>query len=81
MANRLKSHLPGLISHHQSAFVPRRHIQDNIFVAHEAFHYLQHKKSNRDFVLGLKVDMNMAYDRVEWDFLEAWLLRLGFQTK
>lgn len=42
MANRLKAYLPGLISHHQSAFVPGHQIQDNIFVAHEAFHFLKH---------------------------------------
>ncbi|CAB4273558.1 unnamed protein product [Prunus armeniaca] len=44
LANRLKKILPCIISHHQNAFVPSRQIQDNILVAHEAFHYLKHKK-------------------------------------
>lgn len=75
MTNQLKPYLPDL------NFVTRRQIQDNFFVAPQVFHYLKHKKLIQDFELGLKVDMNKAYDRVEWDFLEAVLLRLGFQTR
>lgn len=40
-------------------FCPKSLIQDNIFVAHEAFHYLKSKKSWSGFELGLKVDMNI----------------------
>lgn len=47
LANRLKKILPCIISHHQNAFVPNRQIQDKIFVAHEAFHYLKHKKKGK----------------------------------
>ncbi|KAK9913634.1 hypothetical protein M0R45_037444 [Rubus argutus] len=65
LANRLKILLPNLISEQQSAFVPGRQIQDCILIAHEAFHYLRIKKSSEKFELGLKVDMNKAYDRVE----------------
>ncbi|CAL8991131.1 unnamed protein product [Prunus brigantina] len=28
--------------------------------------------------MGLKLDMNKAYDRIEWDFVEAVMLKLGF---
>lgn len=28
--------------------------------------------------LGIKLDMNKAYDRVEWDFLKATMLKMGF---
>ncbi|KAI5336764.1 hypothetical protein L3X38_016032 [Prunus dulcis] len=44
MANRLKMIHPDIISGNQNAFVPGRQIQDNILVAHEAFHYLKKKK-------------------------------------
>ncbi|KAL6144500.1 hypothetical protein ACLB2K_055192 [Fragaria x ananassa] len=81
LANRLKVWLPDLISHHQSAFVPGRQIQDNVLVAHEVFHYLKLQKLKKRFELALKLDMNKAYDRVEWDFLEKVMLKMGFCTR
>ncbi|VVA37537.1 PREDICTED: reverse mRNAase, partial [Prunus dulcis] len=53
-------------------------IQDNIILAHEVFHYLKLRKSKKVFEMGVKLDMNKAYDRVEWDFLEAVMIRMGF---
>nr|XP_028962160.1 uncharacterized protein LOC103417751 [Malus domestica] len=78
LANRLKPLLPELISLMQNAFVSDRQIQDNIGIAHELFHFLKLRKTKRKFELGIKIDMHKAYDRVEWDFLEAVLLKLGF---
>ena len=34
----IKTVIPYIISHSQSAFIPGRHITDNIIVAYEAFH-------------------------------------------
>ncbi|VVA31667.1 PREDICTED: reverse mRNAase [Prunus dulcis] len=81
IANRLKKILPEIISDSQNAFVPERQIQDNVILTHEAFHYLKMKKKGRCFETGIKVDMNKAYDRIEWDFMEVLMRRMGFNSR
>lgn len=81
MANRLEVVLKALISPNQSAFVPDRMIQDSIIVAHEASHFLHRKKRGKEGFVALKLDFNKAYDRVEWDFLEALLRKMGFDER
>ncbi|CAH9135001.1 unnamed protein product, partial [Cuscuta epithymum] len=81
LANRLKKFLGYMISHNQSAFVPGRSIVDNIMIAFEAHHYLKRKRQGIDGYIALKLDMSKAYDRIEWNFLEAVLARLGFDGR
>ncbi|KAM2788853.1 hypothetical protein COP1_009437 [Malus domestica] len=71
LANRLKVLLPQIISPSQNAFVAGRHIQDNIGIVHEMFHFLKGRTAKQKFELGIKLDMHKGYDRVEWDFLDA----------
>lgn len=80
-ANRMKSLLDGLISNAQSAFVPGRLITDTILLAYEVHHYLNRKSQGKEGVAALKIDMSKAYDRVEWGFLRAVLLKMGFVQK
>ncbi|KAM1214034.1 hypothetical protein ACFX2I_005400 [Malus domestica] len=54
-----------------NAFVGGRQIQDNIGIAHELFHFLKLRKTKSKFELGIKLDMHKAYNRVDWDFLDA----------
>jgi hypothetical protein len=77
IANRIKTVLTKIISHNQSAFVQNRLITDNTFVAFEIFHYLKTTNRKNGYV-GIKTDMAKAYDRVEWDFLQATLEAMGF---
>ncbi|KAL6141778.1 hypothetical protein ACLB2K_060065 [Fragaria x ananassa] len=76
IANRLKKHLAGIISPFQSAFIPGRLITDNSLIATEVSHFIDSDKE--EGVMSLKLDMRKAYDRMEWVFLKAVLLRLGF---
>ncbi|RXI07228.1 hypothetical protein DVH24_026364, partial [Malus domestica] len=39
------------------------------------------RKTKRKFELGIKLDMNKAYDWVEWDFLQATMVKMGFDEK
>ncbi|OMO89581.1 reverse transcriptase [Corchorus capsularis] len=81
MVNRLKKWLEVLITQNQNAFLEKRQIQDNIIVAHEAFHYLKLRKNRKRWDVAIKLDMQKAYDRIEWDFLEAVLQKMGFDEK
>ncbi|XP_043695571.1 uncharacterized protein LOC122646144 [Telopea speciosissima] len=81
MADRLHGALTDIISPNQSAFVPSRLISDNVLMAHEMFHYIKKRKKGSKKLISLKLDMEKAYDCLEWSFIEEVLLKLGFHTK
>jgi len=60
----------------QTAFVPKRSIHDNILLAHEIMNKFQNMKGKKSWV-----DMEKAYNRVEWAFLFQMLIVLGFHSK
>ncbi|KAL5820560.1 hypothetical protein ACOSQ3_022442 [Xanthoceras sorbifolium] len=78
LANRFRTVLNLVISDSQSAFIPGRVITDNALVGFECMHALKRKSNKKDGYMALKLDMSKAYDCVEWSFLVATMLRLGF---
>ncbi|CAH9116414.1 unnamed protein product [Cuscuta europaea] len=81
LANRMKKWLHLCISEQQSAFIPGRHIVDNIILAFESQHFLKRKRQGKTGLVALKLDMSKAYDRVEWPFLEGMMRHLGFEER
>ena len=78
LANRLKNFLPQIRTENQSAFLSERLITDNVLVAFELIHYLEHKKEGKENFMAVKLDMSKAYDRVEWGFIEKVMEKMAF---
>ena len=78
LANRLKKMLPHIISQNQIAFILGRLITNNVLVAFEAMHTMDGRMKGREGYMTLKLDMSKAYDRVECDYLEVAMRKLGF---
>lgn len=70
-----------IISESQAVFVSGRQISDNILVAHELISALKSKKDCSEKYVAIKTNISKAYDSVEWSFLEATMLQLGFDDK
>jgi hypothetical protein len=77
LANRLKILLPKTISPLQSAFVPKRNIQDNTILAYELLHSFKANRGKGGYMF-MKLDMEKAFNRMEWKFLLAVMEKLGF---
>ncbi|XP_075475208.1 uncharacterized protein LOC142505947 [Primulina tabacum] len=73
--------LSRIIEASQSAFIPGHLITDNIIVGFKILHWLRNRKAGRSGYAALKLDMSKAYDRVELDFLQLMMMRLGFDQE
>ncbi|XP_060972278.1 uncharacterized protein LOC133038209 [Cannabis sativa] len=80
IANRLKTVLTSLISHNEGAFLSNRIIVDNILIANEVNNSINGHKNDKVGWAALKLDMEKAFDKVEWGIIEHILLHFGFPS-
>ena len=81
LANRLKSLLPKLITPWQATSIPGRNIQDNSIIAHKIFHTLHQKRTGSFGLAALNINLEKAFDKVEWSFLLSIFKQFGFSEK
>ena len=58
-----------------------RLITDNVLVAFETMHYHNKKKNGCVGEMALKLELNKAFDRVEWECLKQIVIKMGFNNR
>ncbi|KAK5811558.1 hypothetical protein PVK06_026904 [Gossypium arboreum] len=76
VANRFKIIFPKLLSQEQAGFIAGRNISDNIILAQEVIHSMRCKRKSNNW-MAIKLDLEKAYDRVSWEFIDASLSAAG----
>jgi hypothetical protein len=68
--------MPQIIDVYQNSFVPGRHINDNIIIAHEIMHSMRKMKDKKG-LMTIKVDLKKAYE----DFIKETMLEIGLPRR
>ena len=76
---RIRSTLSYLISPLQIAFVPKWMGVDNVIIVQELIHSMS-KKKGREGCMAIKIDLEKAYDRLEWSFIRDTLSLYKFSS-
>ena len=80
LANRIKPILPNIIFDSQSAFMPNRIITNNTTMAFEMIHHMRNRRNGKKSHLVVKLDISIAYDMVEFEFLQRIMLKLAYRS-
>ena len=80
IVNRIRPFLSELVSPLQATFVPGRKGLDNAIIVQELIHTMS-KKKGRTSVMAIKLDLEKAYDHLEWSFIKDTLKLFNFPDK
>ncbi|KAA3453503.1 reverse transcriptase [Gossypium australe] len=80
IANRFKVVFPNYIFPEQAGFIAGRNISDNVIIAHEVIHFMRSRKGDKKW-LAIKLDLEKAYDKVSWKFIEVSLVAIGIPKR
>ncbi|XP_039044399.1 uncharacterized protein LOC120183869 [Hibiscus syriacus] len=72
IVNRLKPFLPKWVMENQTSFVLGRNISINIIITQDVIHSMKRKQGCSEWMV-IKLDLEKAYDRLEWAFIEDTL--------
>ncbi|GJW03272.1 aspartic peptidase [Tanacetum coccineum] len=79
LTNRIINGIKEVVSDNQSAFVPGRRISDNILITQELMHNYHRNRGPPQ--CAFKIDIQKAYDTVDWRFLGCVLACFGFHSR
>ena len=74
---KLRTILHKLISPYQSAFIHNRWIAKNRIIFQEMLHSFKVRKM-KEGLMAIKLDLQKAYDKVNWSFINVVLIKFGF---
>jgi len=77
LAHCLRPILNNIIDPYQSSFLPGSGTTDNAIVLLEVIHYMCKSKKKKGYV-AFKIDLEKAFDNINWDFLRSCLCDYGF---
>jgi len=66
-----------IIGPYQSSFLPGRGTSDNAIVLQKIIHFMRRSRKEKGYV-AFKIDLEKAFDDVNWDFLRSCLHDFGF---
>ncbi|XP_074293063.1 uncharacterized protein LOC141619968 [Silene latifolia] len=78
LCNRLALVLPDIIHENQGAFIKGKSIIENVLICQDIVHLYARKAVTPRCLF--KIDLQKAYDTIEWDFVEQMLHGLKFPT-
>ena len=74
---RIRPHLERLITPFQTAFILGRKGVDNTIIVQELIHTMGRAKGRNGY-MAIKIDLEKAYDKLEWGFIKEILIRFNF---